>query len=138
MKYLLDTSVLKELISKQPNPNVVDFVDSHEHEDMFLSAITVGEIAKAIALLPNSPRKRELQQWLKDDLLIRFEGKIISLDSDIFIRWGELTAKLEAIGVLRPAIDLLIAATVLMHHMVLVTVDEDGFSDMEIEVVNPW
>ncbi|MCB9113208.1 MAG: type II toxin-antitoxin system VapC family toxin [Anaerolineales bacterium] len=138
MKYLLDTSVLKELISKQPNPNVVDFVDSHEHEDMFLSAITVGEIAKAIALLPNSPRKRELQQWLKDDLLIRFEGKIISLDSDIFIRWGELTAKLEAIGVLRPAIDSLIAATVLMHHMVLVTVDEDGFSDMEIEVVNPW
>ena len=138
MKYLLDTSVLKELISKQPNPNVVDFVDSHEHEDMFLSAITVGEIAKAIALLPNSPRKRELQQWLKDDLLIRFEGKIISLDSDIFIRWGELTAKLEAIGVLRPAIDSLIAATVLTHHMVLVTVDEDGFSDMEIEVVNPW
>ena len=138
MKYLLDTSVLKELISKQPNPNVVDFVDSHEHEDMFLSAITVGEIAKAIALLPNSPRKRELQQWLKDDLLIRFEGKIISLDSDIFIRWGELTAKLEAIGVLRPAIDSLIAATVLMHHMVLVTVDEDGFSDLEIEVVNPW
>ena len=138
MKYLLDTSVLKELISKQPNPNVVDFVDSHEHEDMFLSAITVGEIAKAIALLPNSPRKRELQQWLKDDLLIRFEGKIISLDSDIFIRWGELTAKLEAIGVLRPAIDSLIAATVLTHHMVLVTVDEDGFSDLEIEVVNPW
>ena len=138
MKYLLDTSVLKELIAKQPNPNVVDFVDSHEHEDMFLSAITVGEIAKAIALLPNSPRKRELQQWLKDDLLIRFEGKIISLDSDIFIRWGELTAKLEAIGVLRPAIDSLIAATVLEHHMVLVTVDEDGFSDLEIEVVNPW
>ena len=138
MKYLLDTSVLKELISKQPNPNVVDFVDSHEHEDMFLSAITVGEIAKAIALLPNSPRKRELQQWLKDDLLIRFEGKIISLDSDIFIRWAELTAKLETIGVLRPAIDSLIAATVLTHHMVLVTVDEDGFSDMEIEVVNPW
>ena len=138
MKYLLDTSVLKELISKQPNPNVVDFVDSHEHEDMFLSAITVGEIAKAIALLPSSPRKRELQKWLREDLLIRFEGKIISLDSDIFIRWGELTAKLEAIGVLRPAIDSLIAATVLMHHMVLVTVDEDGFSDMEIEVVNPW
>ena len=138
MKYLLDTSVLKELISKQPNPNVVDFVDSHEHEDMFLSAITVGEIAKAIALLPSSPRKRELQKWLREDLLIRFEGKIISLDSDIFIRWGELTAKLEAIGVLRPAIDSLIAATVLTHHMVLVTVDEDGFSDMEIEVVNPW
>ncbi|MCB0119979.1 MAG: type II toxin-antitoxin system VapC family toxin [Anaerolineales bacterium] len=138
MKYLLDTSVLKELISKQPNPNVVDFVDSHEHEDMFLSAITVGEIAKAIALLPSSPRKRELQKWLREDLLIRFEGKIISLDSDIFIRWGELTAKLEAIGVLRPAIDSLIAATVLTHHMVLVTVDEDGFSDLEIEVVNPW
>ena len=138
MKYLLDTSVLKELIAKQPNPNVVDFVDSHEHEDMFLSAITVGEIAKAIALLPSSPRKRELQKWLREDLLIRFEGKIISLDSDIFIRWGELTAKLEAIGVLRPAIDSLIAATVLEHHMVLVTVDEDGFSDLEIEVVNPW
>lgn len=138
MKYLLDTSVVSELISVQPNPAVLDFVDSLDQENIYLSAITVGEIAKAIKLLPDTPRKRDLEKWLREDLLVRFEGKIIPLDAYIFIRWGELSATLERIGITQPAIDSLIAATVLTHHMVLVTVNESDFENTGVEIVNPW
>lgn len=138
MKYLLDTSVVSELISIQPNPAVLDFVDSLDQENIYLSAITVGEIAKAIKLLPDTPRKRDLEKWLREDLLVRFEGRVIPLDADIFIRWGELSATLERIGITQPAIDSLIAATVLAHHMVLVTVNESDFENTGVEIVNPW
>lgn len=138
MKYLLDTSVLSELISKQPNPNVVNFVDSLDQEDMYLSVITVGELAKGIELLTDKKRKEELKQWLYEGLLVRFNGNIIALDSNILIHWGELTAKLERIGVTQPSIDSLIAATVLAHQMVLVTMYESEFEGTGIEIVNPW
>lgn len=138
MKYLLDTSVISELISNRPNPDVVDFIDSLDQENIYLSAITVGEIAKAIQKLTNAQRKEKLEKWLREDLLVRFEGNIIPLDTNIFIRWGELSAKLEGIGVEQPAIDSLIAATVLTHRMVLVTINETDFENMEIEIVNPW
>lgn len=138
MKYLLDTSVISELISSQPNPNVVEFVDSLDQEDIYLSTITVGEVAKAIQKQPDPTRKQSLQKWLYQDLLVRFDGRIIPLDANVMIRWGQLSAKVESIGVEFPAIDAMIAAIVLTHEMVLVTMYENDFKDTEIEVVNPW
>jgi predicted nucleic acid-binding protein len=138
MKYLLDTCVISELIAKQPNPNVVEFVDALDTDDVFLSVITVGEIAKRIEKLPKSKRQQELEDWLREDLLVRFDGNIIPLDSKTLIRWGELCAKLEGIGITLPAMDSLTAATVLIHQMTLVTRNESDFENTGIEIVNPW
>ncbi|NOH03731.1 MAG: type II toxin-antitoxin system VapC family toxin [Chloroflexi bacterium] len=138
MKYLLDTCVISELVSKQPNPKVIEFVDSLDQEDIYLSVITVGEIAKGIEKLPRSKRKEELLNWLGEDLLIRFEGNIISLDVRVLIRWGELSAKLEGIGITLPAMDALIAATALTYNMAVVTRNENDFENTGVEVVNPW
>jgi predicted nucleic acid-binding protein len=54
------------------------------------------------------------------------------------IRWGQLTAKVESIGVEFPAIDGMVAAIVLTHEMVLVTMYENDFKDTGIEIINPW
>ncbi len=88
MKVLLDTCVISELITKQPSPNIVEFVDSLDADVIYLSVITIGEIAKGIEKLIKSRRKTELQTWLKEDLLVRFDGKIVSLDVDVFLTWG--------------------------------------------------
>ncbi|MCC7117546.1 MAG: type II toxin-antitoxin system VapC family toxin [Anaerolineales bacterium] len=138
MKHLLDTCVISELISKHPNPYVIEFVDALDQDDVFLSVITIGEIAKGIEKLPNSKRKRELEQWLKEDLLIRFEENIISLDTSILMKWGELSAKLEKTGITLPAMDSLIAATTLAHKLILVTRNQDDFEETGVEIVNPW
>ena len=138
MKYLLDTCAISELVAKQPNPKVVEFVDTLDPDDIYLSVITIGEIAKGIEKLPKSKRKQELQTWLKEDLLIRFDGKIVSLDTDVLMEWGALTARLESSGRTMPAIDSLIAATVLTNQFTLVTRNVDDFEDTGIEIVNPW
>lgn len=138
MKYLIDTCVISELISKQPNPNVVDWVDSLEREQVYLSVITIGEITKGIEKLPESERKRNLRAWLEHDLFPRFHGRILPLDTNVLIRWGGLIAQLEAGGNPMPAIDSLIAATVLTHAITLVTRNVSDFESTGIEIINPW
>jgi tRNA(fMet)-specific endonuclease VapC len=138
MKYLLDTCVLSELVTKQPAPKVVEFVDSLDPDDVYLSIITIGEIVKGIEKLPNSRRKQELHAWLKEDLLARFQGKIIPIDEDVIVEWGILTARVEAAGKPMPAIDSLIAATAQANRLALVTRNVDDFSASGVELVNPW
>ena len=138
MKALLDTCVISELVSRRPNSKVVEFVDALDMEDAFLSAITIGEIVKGIEKLPGSRRKTVLQTWLREDLLVRFDGNIVGLDTDVMIEWGRLTAKLEAAGKSMPAIDSLIAATALAKEMTLVTRNVVDFEGANVEIVNPW
>lgn len=138
MKVLLDTCVISELISKKPNLKVVDFVDSFDAEDVYLTVITIGEIMKGIEKLAKSRRKTQLLNWLRDDLLVRFEGNIVELDAEILIEWGALCARLESAGVTMPAIDSLIAAAALNKKMALVTRNVDDFEASGAQIINPW
>jgi tRNA(fMet)-specific endonuclease VapC len=138
MKYLLDTNVISELVTRQPDPRVVDFVDALDADDTYLSVITIGELAKGIEKLTKSKRKQELETWLKEDLLVRFEGRVIPLDISVLLAWGTLAAKLEANGKTVPAMDSLIAATVQAHQLVLVTRNTSDFAGTDIEIENPW
>ena len=65
MNYLLDTCVISELVAKQPNPKVVEWIDSIEETRLYLSVITIGEIRKGIEKLPDSQRKAALREWLR-------------------------------------------------------------------------
>ena len=138
MKYILDTCAISELVAKQPNPKVVEYIDSIDPDDVYLSVITIGEISKGIKKLPKSKRKEELETWLNEDLLVRFDEKIIPLDTDVLLEWGSLTARLEATGKTLPAMDSLIAATVLARQLVLITRNTVDFDATGIEIVNPW
>ena len=138
MKYLLDTCVISVLVAKHPNPKVVDFVDSLDSDDVFLSVITIGEIAKGVEKLPKSKRKQDLHSWLKENLLVRFDGRIIPLDTEVLMEWGILIARLESKGIILPTIDSLIAATTLTHKLNLVTRNVYDFSGTGNEIVNPW
>lgn len=138
MKYLLDTCVISELVAKQVNPKVVEFVDSLDSDDVYLSVITIGEIANGIEKLPKSKRKQELHTWLTEDLLVRFDEKIVPLDTNVLLEWGFLVARLESKGEILPAMDSLIAATVLTHKFALVTRNVGDFNGANIEIINPW
>ena len=138
MKYLLDTCVISELVAREVNPKVVEFVDSLDSDDVYLSVITIGEIAKGIEKLPKSKRKHELHTWLTEDLLVRFDEKIVPLDTDVLLEWGFLAARLESKGKILPAMDSLIAATVLTHKFALVTRNVEDFNGANIEIINPW
>lgn len=138
MRYLLDTCAIPELVSQVPNLGVVEWIDAAEEDHIYFSTITIGEIKKGICKLGDTLRRRALSEWLDDDLLIRFEGRILPVDTGVMLVWGELTAELESRGRPLPATDSLIAAIALRGDLCLVTRNEAGFADTGAQTVNPW
>lgn len=138
MNYLLDTNVISELIAREPNQKVVDWIDSIEPETAYLSVITIGELRKGIEKLVPSRRKDQLTVWLENDLLLRFADKIVAITTDVMLVWGDLTGRLERDGKPIAAIDSLLAATALQGKYTLVTRNEEDFQHTGVPILNPW
>jgi toxin FitB len=138
VNYILDTNVISELVAVRPNPKVVDWIQSVESNQVFLSVIAIGELKKGIEKLPDSDRKVMLDRWLHEDLLVRFEDQILIIDQETMLIWGRLVAQLEMIGRPISSIDSLIAATALQWQFTLVTRNTAHFELTGIALLNPW
>jgi toxin FitB len=138
MSYLIDTCCISELIKKEPDVNVVSWFSSVEEAHLFLSVITFGELRKGIDKLPESKRKRELSNWINDDLTDRFKNRIIDISIAVSNEWGSMLAQAELSGKPIPAIDAMIASTALVHNLVVVTRNTRDFETAGVELMNPW
>jgi len=138
LNYLFDTNLLSELTTKNPNVNVVAWVESIDQENIFLSVVAIGEFKKGIEKLPGSRRKKDLISWLENDLLIRFRERVIPLDLPVMLVWGTMVAELEKAGTPLPAIDSLLAASASQRGLTLVTRNTKDFEPAGIPLINPW
>ena len=138
MKYLLDTCVVSELIKKSPNKNVLGWLENQDEEDLYLSVLTFGEIQKGIEKAPDKIRKKKLQAWLEKDLRERFEGKIIPVDLNVAIKWGEIQGITEKEGKTMPSIDGLIAISALAYGCTVVTRNTSDMENSTVDLLNPW
>lgn len=138
MRFLLDTCVISELVAKRPNARVTQWIERADEDSLYLSVITIGEISKGVAKLTDSSRKMSLATWLNDQLLSRFAGRIVPIDTGIMLEWGELIGRLEQAGKPMPMMDSLIAATVLHGDFTLVTRNEADFRNTGSTILNPW
>ncbi len=137
MKILLDTCVLSELQKTNCIPSVKKLIGEYAQENIFISVITIGEIAKGIALLDDGARKTSLQSWL-NGLEENYTDNIIKTDIETARIWGELTAKAQRKGKQVSAGDGLIAATALRHGLHVVTRNISDFEPTEALLINPW
>ncbi len=138
MKYLLDTCFLSELIKRRPNPNVLRWLDKQDEDQLYLSVLTIGELQKGIGKLPDIARQEELQAWVDNDLAIRFEGRILPIDTEVASQWGILLGKTEKAGKKLPVIDSLIAATATVHNLTVVTRNTKDLEKCQAQAFNPW
>lgn len=138
MKYLLDTCVLSELIKKQPDLKVEEWISRINESDLFISVLTIGELHKGIAKLPDSIKKSELHKWVSHDLESRFQSRIIDIDLKTSTIWGKIMAESELKGRTMPAIDSLIAATGISHNLVVVTRNTKDMEISNVDLFNPW
>lgn len=138
MKYLFDTNVISELIAPKPNPKVIQWIDQLDPNMVYLSVITIGEIRKGVEKLASSKKREAIAEWLENDLLVRFQGRILEITVQTMLTWGELTGRLEKHGKPMNAIDSLLAAIALQGNYVLVTRNEDDFQNAGVTVINPW
>lgn len=135
--FLLDANVPSELTRPQPDPRVVSWLDSTDDELMYLSAITVGEVCKGIAVHPEQHRRECLQQWLETELRPWFAGRILPITEAIAERWGGLEGECQLKGIGLNAPDGLIAATALVD-LTLVTRNVRHFAALGVVILNPW
>jgi predicted nucleic acid-binding protein len=136
--FLLDTNIISELVKPRPEPSVTAWIEGTDESLLYLSVLTLGEIRRGIAALPQSRRRAALEAWLDKDLRARFEGRILVIDYEVADRWGLLSAAARNSGIALPVIDGLLAATALDHNLTLVTRDTGQIPTMGVTVFNPW
>ncbi len=137
MRVLLDTCVLSELRRPGAHPGVVTAVESLDSDSLFLSVVSVGEIAKGIGLLDPGQHKRVLQTWL-DTLEQHYASRLLPIDLETARIWGELTASAQRAGRVVPAVDGLIAATARRHGLHVMTRNVPDFEPTGVMLLNPW
>lgn len=138
MSWLLDTCVISELAKPRPNRSIVGWIRDRADHDLFLSAITIGELEKGIARLPDSQRKATLSGWVRHDLTARFHQRILAIDIRVAARWGALAGASEKKGRPLPVIDGLIAATSLQHDLTVVTRNTADLERWGARCFDPW
>ena len=136
--FLLDTNVISELVKPRPEANVTTWIEGTDESLLYLSVLTLGEIRRGIAALPQSRRRASLEAWLDKNLRERFDDRILDIDQQVADRWGLLTAAARNNGLVLPVIDGLLAATALEHNLTLVTRDTGQIPSMGVAVFNPW
>lgn len=137
MRFLLDTNVLAEFAKPKGSPAVISAVAAIADVDIYMSVLTVGEIAKGLALLTAGPKKKRLTAWLVD-LEQQYGDRILPIDLETARIWGELTARSQKSGVVIPPTDSLLAATALRHGLHVMTRNTRHFETTRALLVNPW
>jgi len=137
VKVLLDTCTLSELRLPKPDAGVASAIRDLDSDDLFVSAISIGEIVKGVALLADGQKKRLLQSWLQT--LERYYGdRLLPIDLETCRMWGELTATAQKAGRTIPASDGLIAATARRHGLYIMTRNTGDFEPTGVPLLNPW
>lgn len=137
MKSLLDTCVLSELRRPDGLSAVKAAVAEIPDADLYLSVLTVGEIAKGIGLLAAGRKKKALTSWLTG-LETQFGDRILAIDAETARLWGELTARAQKSGIIIPGIDGLLTATALRHGLHVMTRNTRHFEASGVLIIDPW
>jgi predicted nucleic acid-binding protein len=132
LMYLLDTNVLSQ--ARRGTPQALDWLRSADPDRLYLSVITLGEIMRGIALKERSDPQTaaHLAAWLAR-LRQDHATRILPVTDRIAVEWGRVSA-------LRPrgGADGLIAATALVHDLIVVTRNIADFADTGAACLNPW
>lgn len=106
---------------------------------IFLSAVTVHEIEKGIALLDRkgaTAKAASLKGWLAG-LLVGYADKILSLDADTAAASGRLEASASAGGHAPGMADAVIAGTAQVHDLTVITRNVRHFLPFGVSVSSP-
>ena len=132
-KYLLDTNVVSELRKPRPHGAVVDWLSDQEEEQLFLSAVTLGELQSGIERTRHQdPSKaHEIELWV-DQLAASYQ--VLPLDTPCFREWGRIIDR-KPDGLLE---DAMIAATARVHRLIVATRNERDFAQFDVRILNPF
>ena len=131
--YLLDTNIVSELRKPRPHGGVLAWLQSMDNAQLYLSAVTVGEIQAGIELTREQDRTKasEIEAWLE---LLAGAYNVLPMDATIFRAWARLMhRKSDTLYE-----DAMIAATAQVHGLTVATRNVADFQALGFEVFNPF
>lgn len=122
----------------RPNPGLIGWLEEVDEDRVFLSVVTLTELRYGIERLTAGKRRKQLEDWLEQELPLRFEDRVLAIDNAVADACGRLVARQEALGRPIEAMDAFIAATAEVHDLTLVTRNASDFDRTVRSVLNPW
>jgi predicted nucleic acid-binding protein len=137
MNFLLDTNAVSEWVKPRPNPGLIGWMESADEDRVFLSVISLAELRYGVDHMADGARRSRLELWLRDELPLRFEGRILSVDYLVAEAWGRTVSRCEALGRPIGAMDAFLSAIADVHRLMLVTRNVSDFPTLKT-ILNPW
>jgi hypothetical protein len=131
--YLLDTNVISETRKKKPHGGVLAWIAQLKPEQIFLSAVTIGELQRGVEITrEQDPEKAaEIEAWIAQ---IEATSSILAMDSRCFREYARLIhAASDTLSE-----DAMIAGTARVHGLTIATRNERDFAHFRLPVFNPF
>ena len=138
MTYMLDTCIVADLLSPSPDIKLAHWLDAQPEETIFISVVTIAELKQTIDQVNSAKIRSEMNNWLMNDLLVRFKDRISEIDVNVSLRWGEISSKVKSLGRAMNPVDSLNLGIALLHDHVLVTRHTSQFEGTGVRLVNPY
>jgi toxin FitB len=134
VKYLVDANILSEPTKPAPNAGVLAWLRRNERE-IAVDPIILGELRFGILLLPKGKRRARLEHWFEAGAQ---RLQCLAWEAETGLQWAALLARLRRSGRAMLIKDSLIAATALVHDLIVVTHNLADFEDAGVALEDPF
>src|SRR5216683_2240094 len=137
MSFLLDTNAVSEWVKPRPNSGLIGWMEAADEDRIFISVVSLAELHYGVECMARGKRRSRLEQWLQHELPLRFESRILPVDTNVAEAWGKTVSRSEAAGRPMGAMYAFLAATAETYKLTLVTRNVSDFPLLKA-VLNPW
>lgn len=135
---VLDTNVVSELMRRDADAKIVDWLDHQPAQSVWITAITVFEVLFGLELIEPGRRRTRLQEAFSRAVEEEFEGRVLPFDSEAAAEAASRAAQLRTTGKSVDFRDLEIAGIVAARHATLATRNTRHFNGLGVDLINPW
>jgi len=135
---LLDTNVVSEPMRREPDRNVVGWLDAQAAESLYLATVSLAELLLGIENLPAGKRSKALAAAINEQLIALFGERIAPFDIRAAEAYARIVTRARRHGYLIALADAQIAAIAASRQFSVATRDEAPFRAAGVSVINPW